>query len=121
MLRATFILAKPALLMAMFALAAPAEAGPGATLEVSVRVVDRCTIQVPPAVPPGLAWVGGGQHPIAHACASGTPAAVHAAPHTPVAGGNGPPGLAGNGPPGKAGGDPPGKAAGPHVLVTVSY
>ncbi len=113
-------LARCALLGALLAPAA-ALAGQSATLTVTVRVVDRCTLEVPPAQPPGLAWLGGGPHPAAHACAGGTPAIIHVPPHTPVAGTNGPPGHAGGGPPGKAGKGPPGKAGGPNVLVTVTY
>jgi hypothetical protein len=41
-----------AVVVAAFALA-PAQAGERATLKVSARVVDRCTIEVPRTLPPG--------------------------------------------------------------------
>jgi hypothetical protein len=43
-----------ALVVAAFTLAPPAAAGERATLKVTARVVDRCTITVPPWLPPGL-------------------------------------------------------------------
>jgi hypothetical protein len=50
-------LARAALAAAVVAAAftlAPAAAGERATLKVSARVVDRCTVAVPPQVPPWL-------------------------------------------------------------------
>lgn len=109
MSRTRLLLAWTALLAGATAPGA-AFAGQSATLTVSVRVVDRCTIEVPPARPPGLVWRETGRHPIAHACAGDTPARVRAAPHTPVAGGALPPGAARSA-----------AARGKHVVVTVSY
>lgn len=61
------------------ALALPAAAGERATLKVTARVVDRCTIEVPPWIPPGL-WRNGKHERwlVRHECRGGPPFRIDA-------------------------------------------
>jgi hypothetical protein len=67
-----------AVVVAAFTLA-PAAAAERATLKVTARVVDRCTIEVPVRVPPGL-WRDGEEpwHLVRHACKGASPLRVRA-------------------------------------------
>lgn len=59
---------------------APATAGERATLKVTARVVDRCTVGVPFQLPPGL-WRDRQQQPwhfVRHECQGGPPLRVDA-------------------------------------------
>jgi len=68
-----------AVVVAAFTLA-PAMAGERATLKVTARVVDRCTVEVPPRIPPGL-WRDR-KHQlwrfVRHECRGGPPVRVEA-------------------------------------------
>ena len=68
-----------AVIVAAFTLA-PAMAGERATLKVTARVVDRCTVAVPPWIPPGL-WRNREHQPwrfVRHECRGGPPVRVEA-------------------------------------------
>lgn len=68
-----------ALVVAAFTLA-PAAAGERATLRVTARVVDRCTVTVPPWLPPGL-WRDHRHQPwhfVRHDCHGGPPFRIDA-------------------------------------------
>jgi hypothetical protein len=59
---------------------APAAAGERATLKVTARVVDRCTVEVPFQVPPGL-WRSRRHQPwrlVRHDCRGGPPFRIDA-------------------------------------------
>ena len=68
-----------AVVVAAFTLA-PAAAGERATLKVTARVVDRCTVKVPFRVPPGL-WRDRRHQPwrlVRHECEGGPPFRIDA-------------------------------------------
>jgi hypothetical protein len=68
-----------AVVVAAFTLA-PAAAGERATLKVTARVVDRCTVEVPFQLPPGL-WRDRQHQPwrlVRHECRGGPPFRVDA-------------------------------------------
>jgi hypothetical protein len=68
-----------AVVVAAFALQ-PAAAGQRATLKVTARVVDRCTVEVPFQVPPGL-WRDRRHQPwrlVRHECQGGPPFRIDA-------------------------------------------
>jgi hypothetical protein len=68
-----------AVVVATFALA-PAMAGQRATLKVTARVENRCTVEVPPRVPPWVwrDWRHRPRHFVHHRCHGKAPFRVHA-------------------------------------------
>jgi hypothetical protein len=74
MLRQARVALAAAVVVAAFTLA-PAAAGERATLKVTARVVDRCTVEVPFQIPPGL-WRDRQHQPwrfVRHKCHGGPP------------------------------------------------